>query len=81
MDELAPLDVDGDAPGHDRAGDDCSGNIVGRVFSAAIMLHGLRAVAFGDGSMMLAMGPSALHLTAKQVAALEAFLAIRERPR
>jgi hypothetical protein len=59
MDELAPLDVDGDAPGHD--------------------LHGLRAVAFGDGAMMLAMGPSALHLTAKQAAALEAFLAIRAR--
>jgi hypothetical protein len=59
MDELAPLDVDGDAPGHD--------------------LHGLRAVEFGDGAMMLAHGATALHLTAKQVAALEAFLAIRPR--
>jgi hypothetical protein len=42
-------------------------------------LHGVRAVIFGDGSMALSFGASALHLVPKQVAALEAFLAIRPR--
>ena len=38
-------------------------------------LDGLRAVLFDDGSMMLAMGASALHFDAKQASTQAAFLA------
>lgn len=41
-------------------------------------LHGINACEFSDGAVMLAYEATALHLSAKQAAALEAWLLIRK---